>query len=225
MTGRRPGETAEYREARDALLEAEHELTRAAENVARLRRSMPLGGTVPEDYVFTEGPRNIDETGPLRPVTMTELFGGHPTLLLYSFMFDGTGTPCRMCTSLIDGYEGAAADLERRVGFAVVAPAPADELRAYGRQRGWRNVRLVSALGNAYSNDYGGVDSDGSLTSRMNVFSRRDGTVRHFYATEKPATGSDQDDRHLDTLWTLWGALDLSPEGRGDWRPERPPRR
>jgi predicted dithiol-disulfide oxidoreductase (DUF899 family) len=90
-----------------------------------------------------------------------------------------------MRTSLIDGYDGAAADLTQRVGFAVVAPAPLDRLRAYGRERRWHNVRLVSSAGTTYDRDYGGVASDGELTSRMNVFTRRDGTVRHFYAMEK----------------------------------------
>jgi predicted dithiol-disulfide oxidoreductase (DUF899 family) len=68
---------------------------------------------------------------------MDELLGGHPTLMLYSVMFDGTSSAaCPMCTSLIDGYDGAAADLGQRVGFAVVAPAPLGALRDYGRSRG-----------------------------------------------------------------------------------------
>jgi hypothetical protein len=85
---------------------------------------------------------------------------------------------------------------------------------------------LSPAAGTTYDAGYGGVASDGELTSRINVFTRRDGTVRHFYATEKGPSSPGQDDRHLDLLWTLWGALDLTPEGRGpDWRPTRAPRR
>jgi predicted dithiol-disulfide oxidoreductase (DUF899 family) len=73
---------------------------------------------------------------------MSEVFGGHESLLLYSFMYDGNGAACPMCTSLIDGYDGAAPDLGQRVGFAVVAPAPLHALRSYARERRWRNVRL-----------------------------------------------------------------------------------
>ncbi len=58
-------------------------------------------------------------------------------------MFDGsTMEPCPMCTSFIDGYDGAAPDLEQRVGFVVVAPAPLAAPRSYARARSWRNVRL-----------------------------------------------------------------------------------
>ena len=55
MTITFPGESAEYRAARDRLLEQEIELRRATEAVAAARRELPPGGLVPEDYVF-EGP-------------------------------------------------------------------------------------------------------------------------------------------------------------------------
>src|SRR5262249_13497624 len=47
-----PGESAEYRAARDQLLEQEIELRRAMEAVAAARRRLPPGGIVPEDYLF-----------------------------------------------------------------------------------------------------------------------------------------------------------------------------
>src|SRR5206468_195549 len=47
-----PGESAEYRAARDRLLRREIELRRATESVAAARRELPPGGVVPEDYVF-----------------------------------------------------------------------------------------------------------------------------------------------------------------------------
>ena len=219
-----PGETEGYREARDILVRAEHDLSHATERVARLRRELPPGGQVPEDYQFAEGPTELDADTE-QPVRLSELFGDHQTLLLYSFMFDGSRPVCRMCTSLIDGFDGIAADLATRVGFAVVAPAPLVELRTYARERHWRNVRLVSTLGTAYALDYGGQRPSGELRSRLNVFTRHDQTVRHFYATEKTPTDLGEDDRHLDLVWALWGALDLTPEGRTDWRPDRPPRR
>src|SRR5689334_4268279 len=45
-----PGESDEYRTARNELLDAEVELRRAIERVAAQRRALPLGGPVPEDY-------------------------------------------------------------------------------------------------------------------------------------------------------------------------------
>ena len=47
-----PGESDEYRAARDALLEAELDLRRQVESVATQRRALPLGGEVPTDYDF-----------------------------------------------------------------------------------------------------------------------------------------------------------------------------
>ena len=47
-----PGEGAAYRESRDRLLEAEKELRKNIEQVSALRRQLPVGGEIPEDYVF-----------------------------------------------------------------------------------------------------------------------------------------------------------------------------
>ena len=47
-----PRESAQYRAARDRLLNQEIELRRAMEEVAAARRELPPGGAVPEDYVF-----------------------------------------------------------------------------------------------------------------------------------------------------------------------------
>ena len=60
-----PGESAAYRAARDELLAAEIELRRKTEDVAALRRKLPPGGAVPEDYVFD---------GPAGKETLAELF-------------------------------------------------------------------------------------------------------------------------------------------------------
>ena len=77
MTGSRlPGESDEYRAARDELTAAEHELTAATEKVAAMRRALPPGGPVPEDYVFTEGPDELERDLPERQVRLSELFGG-----------------------------------------------------------------------------------------------------------------------------------------------------
>jgi predicted dithiol-disulfide oxidoreductase (DUF899 family) len=79
MSARFPGESPEYRTARDRLLEAEAELRRQTEAVAELRRALPPGGVVPQDYLF-------DEDG--GEVRLSELFWpDHDTLVIYSFMY------------------------------------------------------------------------------------------------------------------------------------------
>ena len=79
-----PGESAEYRAARDRLLGEEIELRRAMEAVAAARRALPRGGAVPEDYVFQE----LGVDGAATDVRLSHLFApGKDSLVIYSFMF------------------------------------------------------------------------------------------------------------------------------------------
>ena len=84
MTIAFPGESSEYRAARDRLLEQEIELRRAMEAVAVARRRLPPSGVVPEDYVFhTQGPG-----GDPAEVRLSELFApAKDSLVIYSMMF------------------------------------------------------------------------------------------------------------------------------------------
>src|SRR5690349_23912024 len=79
-----PGESAEYRAARNRLLEQEIELRRATEAVAAARRRLPPGGIVPHDYAFHgQGP-----DGQPTEVRLSELFApGKDSLVIYSMMF------------------------------------------------------------------------------------------------------------------------------------------
>ena len=82
MSATYPGESAEYRAARDRLLEQELELRRAMEELAAARRALPPGGEVPEDYVF----QGAGEDGSPTDVRLSELFApGKDTLAIYSF--------------------------------------------------------------------------------------------------------------------------------------------
>src|ERR671922_272401 len=96
-----PGESAEYRRARNRLLQKEIRLRRQTEAVAAERRKLPLGGVVTTDYVFE---------GADGPVRFSELFApGMRTLFLYNFMFPkspDSDTPCPSCTSIIDAVDG-----------------------------------------------------------------------------------------------------------------------
>ena len=52
---------------------------------------MPLplpGNAVGTDYVFQEGPADLEKHDPIRDVKLSELFGDHDELILIHFMFD-----------------------------------------------------------------------------------------------------------------------------------------
>jgi len=205
------GESAEYRAARDRLVEAETALRAQIEEVAALRRKLPLG-RVAEDYVF-EGAEG--------PVRLSELFAdGKDSLLLYSYMFGPEAeAPCPMCTCFLDGADGYVPHLEQRLNFAVVARAPYARFARLAEGRGWQNVRLLSAADNTYANDYFSETPDGAQLPLANVFVRRDDGIHHFWATEMFFAPSEFHPRHVDMLWPLWHFLDLTPEGRGDFMP------
>lgn len=219
-----PGESAGYRAARAQLLAAERELRRQVEQVAELRRKLPLGGELPRDYVFEEGPAALDDSATVASVKLSELFrDGIHTLALYNFMY-GPAMPraCPMCTAFLDSLNGAAPHAVERVNLAVVAKSPIGRIREFARSRAWHNLRLLSSAGNSYNRDYHGETAEGGQLPVLSLFVRRDGRIYHSYSTElafaPPEPGQNQ--RHIDMLWPLWNLLDLTPEGRGtDWYP------
>jgi len=207
-----PAETPRYRASRKKLLIAERDLRRQVEKVAAMRRKLPLGGPIPEDYVFEEG------------VKFSDLFrDGLNTLVIYSFMFGpDMKQACPMCTSFIDSLNGSAPHFEQRANLAVVAKSPIARLREFARGRGWNQLRLLSSARNTYNRDYHGETADGGQMPSLNVFVRKGGKIHHFYNTELVFLPGDrgQNQRHIDMAWPLWNLLDFTPEGRGtDWFP------
>jgi predicted dithiol-disulfide oxidoreductase (DUF899 family) len=218
-----PGESESYRAARDRLLDAEIDLRRTIESVAAQRRSLPTGGQVPQDYVFEE---IVGENGAgiKRKVRMSELFApGKDTLILYSFMFGPEmASACPSCTSILDGLDGEAPHVMQRVNFAIVAKSPIERIRAWAKERGWRNLRFLSSAGSTYNHDYQGENAKGEQMPALNVFVRRNGKISHFYNTELMFAPADpgQDPRHVDMIWPVWSLFDVTPEGRGKWNPK-----
>jgi predicted dithiol-disulfide oxidoreductase (DUF899 family) len=219
-----PGENQAYRMARNELLKAELDLRRKVEEVAALRRTLPLGGDVPQDYVFEEGGADPADMETVREVRMSELFDGKETLLLYSWMYGpAMKAACPLCTSMLDGLEGQVDHVRQRAAIAVVGQSPIRRLRELARERGWKRHRIVSAAKNAYQRHYHGENADGKQLPTMNIFVRRGGAIRHFWASESLFASPDDglDSRHIDQFWPLWQLLDLTPEGRGGtWYPE-----
>jgi predicted dithiol-disulfide oxidoreductase (DUF899 family) len=214
-TVRYPNESAEYRQARDALLAEEIELRRHIERVAAQRRALPPGGEVTKDYRF-EGERG--------PAGFANLFGNKQTLVTYSYMFGPQrDRPCPMCTSLLSAWDGEAQDVEQRVALAVIARSPLVRLAGFKKERGWRNLKLYSDVTGEFSRDYHALAPDGGDIPGFNVFTRRDGTIRHFWSGEMGSASADpgQDPRGAPDLMPIWTILDATPEGRGtDWYPK-----
>ena len=231
-----PGESAEYRAARDLLLEQEIELRRAMEAVALARRRLPPGGVVPDDYAFHgQGPG-----GEPAEVRLSQLFApGKDSLVIYSMMFPrdpddqrpgppGGQTallplaegPCPSCTALLDQLDGAAEHVSQRVNLAVAGKAPLGRILAFARERGWQQLRLLSSAGTTYNRDYLAETAEGDQQPMLNVFHRDGETIRHFWGSELfyAPTDPGQEPRHVGTIEPLWNLYDLTPEGRGtDW--------
>ena len=215
-----PGESADYRRARNDLLSAEMELRRQIEAVAAMRRALPPGGAVATDYAFDEWDA---AAGAPRTVRLSELFeDGKDTLFLYSFMMAPGERACPSCTSIADGLDGELRHITQRIAFVFCSKAPIEEFSAHGQARGWRDARLVSSHGNTYNRDYHTESPDGRQHPIATVFTRRDGTIRHFWTSELAYAPCDpgQHPRHVDSMWPLWTILDRTPEGRDpDWGP------
>ena len=220
-----PGESDTYRAARNNLLQAEMALRKQIENVAELRRKLPLGGAVSQDYIFEEGAADLDNSSATHTVRMSELFQpGKDALVIYSFMYGPEmKSACTSCTSILDGLNGAAPHILDRVNFVVVAKSPLERIRTFAKERGWCNHRLLSSALNSYNHDYYGESPEGKQIPALNVFQRRDGAIHHFYQSELMFAPKEpgQDPRHVDMIWPLWNLFDFTPEGRGEtWRPK-----
>ena len=207
-TFRMPNESTEYRAARNALLAEEIELRRHIERVAVQRRSLPPGGEVRGNYRF------IGQHG---PVDFAALFGDKSTLVTYSWMFGPQRErPCPMCTSLLSAWDGEARDMEQNVALAVIARSPYERMQAFARERGWRHLKLYSDANGEFSRDYHAIGKEGGDEPAFNVYTKRDGVIRHFWAGEMGFETADpgEDPRGAPDLMPLWTVIDCTPEGR-----------
>jgi predicted dithiol-disulfide oxidoreductase (DUF899 family) len=208
-----PNESAEYRNARNALLAEELELRRHLESVAAMRRALPPGGGIPQDYTL-EGSDGA--------VRFSDLFGDKDTLVVYSMMFGPERQrPCPMCTALLTSWDGTARNLHDRVALAITARSPLDRILDFKKERHWENLKVYSDGKGDYTRAY--VDPEEGDVAALNVFTRRDGTIRHFWAVEMSGEMADpgQDPRGAPDIDPLWTVLDLTPGGRGsDWYPK-----
>ena len=208
-----PNESDEYRKARNDLLAEEIKLRRHIWRVGEMRRALPPGGEVTTDYRFE---------GPDGEVGLEALFGDKDTLVIYSMMYGPKRKQgCPMCTAQLSSWDPEVPHLEQRIALAVVARSPYERIAKYGKSRGWKHLRLYSDPSGDFTKDFVG-DRDADMPA-YTVFTRKDGSIRHFYSAEGNSDMADpgQDPHNAPDMNPLWIILDTTPEGRGtDWYPK-----
>jgi predicted dithiol-disulfide oxidoreductase (DUF899 family) len=168
MTKHITGTREQWLAVRLELLEAEKELTRRGDELARRRQELPWV-RIDKEYRF-----ETDEGS----ASLADLFRGRSQLLVYHFMFgpDYTGG-CPSCSAIADGFDGSVVHLANHdVTLMAVSRAPLAKLRAYQRRMGW-SFPWASSLSGDFNFDF-----NVSLTEQQ----QREGAVEYNYRRERP---------------------------------------
>jgi predicted dithiol-disulfide oxidoreductase (DUF899 family) len=163
------GTRDEWLAARLKLLEAEKELTRQSDEVARQRQELP--------WVRVDKPYRFDtDSG---PATLADLFGGRSQLLIYHFMFGPDYTAgCPNCSAIADGFNGSVTHLANHdVTLMAVSRAPLAKLQAYKKRMGW-TFPWASSQGSDFNADY---------SVHFTEAQQRTGDIEYNYRREEPA--------------------------------------
>jgi predicted dithiol-disulfide oxidoreductase (DUF899 family) len=239
------GTRKEWLTARLELLEAEKDLTRRSDEVARRRQELPWV-RLDKEYRF-----DTDEGS----VSLADLFKHRSQLLMYHFMFGPDYTAgCPACSAIADGFNGSVVHLENHdVAFSAVSRAPLAKLQAYKRRMGW-TFPWASSFNSDFNFDFcvgftpeqqreGGIEynfrrekpfkgaGEGSGSA---TFAAMSGTDEATYTRERPGMSAfvledgvvyhtySAFARGLDDLWGMYKWLDRAPMGRNEtdvwWR-------
>src|ERR1700722_632296 len=146
MTKHRTGRREEWLAARLKLLEAEKELTRRSDELARKRQELPWV-RIDKEYRF----ETADGTA-----SLAGLFRGRSQLLVYHFMFGPDYTAgCPSCSAIAVGFNGSAVHLANHdVTLCAVSRAPLAKLRAYKQRMGW-TFPWASSYGSDFNFNFG----------------------------------------------------------------------
>jgi len=245
MTKHRTGTRKEWLAERLQLLEAEKELTRRSDELARRRQELPWV-RIDKDYRFET------EKG---SASLADLFRGRSQLLVYHFMFGPDYTAgCPSCSSIADGFNGFAVHLANHdVMLWAVSRAPLAKLQAYKRRLGWTFPWASSSPGD-FNADFsvgftevqqreGGIEYNYRREAPMArdaaddgaaAFAAMSGTDPATYSRERPGMSAfvledgvvyhaySTYARGLDGLWGMYQWLDRAPRGRNEtgvwWR-------
>jgi len=246
MTKHKTGRREEWLAARLALLEAEKELTRRSDELAKRRQELPWV-RVDKEYRFDT------EQG---SASLKDLFRGRSQLLVYHFMFGPDyRAGCPSCSAIADGFNGFAVHLANHdVMLWAVSRAPLEKLVAYERRMGW-TFPWASSFGSDFNADFnvwfteeqqreGRVEynyrREDALVQQLgdegpvNEHAAMTGTDLATYTRERPGLSAFALEdgvvyhaysayaRGLDGLWGMYPWLDRAPKGRNEagvwWR-------
>jgi predicted dithiol-disulfide oxidoreductase (DUF899 family) len=243
MTSHKTGTRDEWLAARLELLDAEKELTRRGDELARLRQELPWV-RIGKDYRF-----ETDEG----PASLADLFQGRSQLLVYHFMFGPSYTAgCPACSAIADGFNGFAVHLANHdVMLWAVSRAPLAKLQAYKARMGW-TFPWASSYGSDFNPDFQAGYSAEQRQSGTGEYNFRSfdlrsaeelGNQRPFaqwaamcgtdwasYTQEAPGMSAfvledgavyhtySAYARGLDALWGMYQWLDRAPRGRNEAR-------
>lgn len=211
-----PGESAEYRAARNALLVSEIEFRRHMTRVAEQRQALPPGPIIQKNYRFKD--ENAFDVG------LLDLFDDKNTLVTYFWMYGPQRErPCPMCTNWLGAVNGNAADIKQRVALKILGRSSVERQFAFAQERGWRHLNFIQTIGDDYANDLQLINEDGSENPAIAVFKRKGDEIRLFWSSGMSEEMADpgQDPRDAPDIASLWSILDLTPDGRGtDWYPK-----
>jgi predicted dithiol-disulfide oxidoreductase (DUF899 family) len=196
MSARPPVVSAEeFQKARDELLVAEKEATRALDALAARRRRLPM--------VRMEKEYRFDAPG--GSVTLVDLFNGQEQLAVYQFMDVGPGHFCPGCTHFTNNVTALGVLAENGVSWATVSNMPLSQIEPYKQEKGW-TMPFVSSHGTSFAADCGASETGGFLLS---LFLRDGNEVFRTYSTTA---------RGVDRVLFVNNILDLAPFGRQeDW--------
>jgi predicted dithiol-disulfide oxidoreductase (DUF899 family) len=140
-----PATREQWLAARLELLEAEKDLTRRSDELARQRQNLPWV-SVEKRYRF-----DTDDGS----ASLADLFRGRSQLLIYHFMFGPDySAGCPSCSSIADGFNGIAVHLENHdVSLYAVSRAPLAKLQAYKKRMGW-TFPWASSFGGDFNFDF-----------------------------------------------------------------------
>ncbi len=239
MTSHSTGTREEWLAARLKLLEAEKELTRRGDALARQRQELPWV-RIDKDYRF-----DTDDG----PVALPGLFRGRSQLLVYHFMFGPDyKAGCPHCSSIADGFNGIAVHLANHdVMLWAVSRAPLAKLQAYKRRLGWSfpwasaqgadfnydfNVSITEEQQRAGSYEYnyrpGAPLKPSGDPGPVSQVAASAGTDLATFARERPGMSAfvledgivyhtySAYARGLDGLWGMYQWLDRAPKGRNE---------
>jgi predicted dithiol-disulfide oxidoreductase (DUF899 family) len=246
MTSHKVGTRKEWLAARLELLDAEKDLTRRSDELARRRQELPWI-RIGKEYRF-----GTDQG----PASLADLFQGRSQLLIYHFMFGPDYTAgCPSCSAIADGFNGSVVHLANHdVTLYAVSRAPLAKLQAYKQRMGW-SFPWASSYGSDFNYDFqaavtkeqwlsgaveynfremdlrppAGEESSRDVWSESIVGTdwetyRREGPGMSAFALEDGVVYHTYSAyaRGLDGLWGMYQWLDRAPKGRNEtglwWR-------